>query len=483
MVCNTPLVGRQQGNLITKPGGVPVAQYSVLAASADARLIFLSRDGDNFTDHREFGGQFVPVAYSQEEWKAHYMGIANGDLWKAFHPHTFEDVPESDSDTWNTYKGVNSRIADAILDQTTDDPEATVWVHDFQMLSVGASLQAKHEDMRNTGFFWHIPFPKPEQMKKRLPPAVLQEVMQWFSAYKVVGFHTEEYAANYKTLARELGIKEASHVLVQPISVDVGVIQEKARRAFSLDFRFGDDRLNKIFGLGKHERVNPCIEMGTLERGDPIKGGIQKIRAKLMLAQNNPEIFADQTCVEVLSPSRMDDPAYAKYCEQMKEMGIALNEHLHMRTGRPDQYMHYIEQGLQYDDAIAALSLSDSATVLSLDDGYNMVAAEVLNGWMAAGKGALGNKRMLLSSMTGFSMSLQENGYTHAIPTAQGPINSGALLKPLYHFMRGEVDPPKEQDLRAYFRTHTIQHWVISNLEAISASIPPLNFPSSRTKV
>lgn len=130
---------------------------------------------------RESGYSLKPVELSEEEIQKYYFGFSNEILWPLFH-----DLPSRcnfDPAYWKVYEQVNDKFARAVAAYTSED-EDYVWVQDYQLILVAASLK-KMGVKRHTGFFLHIPFP-PLDGFVRLPWRF--QILNALLQYDLVGF-------------------------------------------------------------------------------------------------------------------------------------------------------------------------------------------------------------------------------------------------------------------------------------------------------
>jgi trehalose 6-phosphate synthase len=92
---------------------------------------------------------------------------------------------------WNTYRTVNHRFAQAIVEVAA--PGATVWVHDYHLQLVPGMVRSIRPDVR-MGWFNHIPFP-PVELFAQLPwrRALVEGVL----GADFLGFQLTEDADNF----------------------------------------------------------------------------------------------------------------------------------------------------------------------------------------------------------------------------------------------------------------------------------------------
>jgi len=94
------------------------------------------------------------VKLSKKEVDGFYFGFSNRTIWPLF--HYFLQYSEFELSSWEIYKAVNQKFADAILEKANDDD--TIWVHDYQLMLVPQMVREKRPNI-SIGFFLHIPFP------------------------------------------------------------------------------------------------------------------------------------------------------------------------------------------------------------------------------------------------------------------------------------------------------------------------------------
>ncbi|MBT8185850.1 MAG: trehalose-6-phosphate synthase, partial [Eudoraea sp.] len=136
------------------------------------------------------------VNLSQEEVDGFYFGFSNRTIWPLF--HYFLEYSEFELNSWNTYKAVNQKFADAILEKADEDD--TIWVHDYQLMLVPQMVRAQKPKIA-IGFFLHIPFPSYE-IFRTLPWR--EEVLEGLLGADLIGFHTYDYERHFLSSVRRL---------------------------------------------------------------------------------------------------------------------------------------------------------------------------------------------------------------------------------------------------------------------------------------
>src|SRR5690606_19400628 len=81
----------------------------------------------------------------------------NEVLWPIF--HYISTYANYDINNWETYKRVNERFRDAVLEHA--EANDTIWIHDYQLLLLPGLIRQALPDA-TIAFFQHIPFPSQE---------------------------------------------------------------------------------------------------------------------------------------------------------------------------------------------------------------------------------------------------------------------------------------------------------------------------------
>ncbi|HEX3995205.1 MAG TPA: trehalose-6-phosphate synthase, partial [Acetobacteraceae bacterium] len=182
----------------------------------------------------EAGGiTYATIDMTEAEYRAFYVGFANGVLWPLLHFRlglmTFR------REDYQGYCAVNRRFAAALNSLLL--PDDLIWVHDYHLIPLAQEL--RRLGVRNRiGFFLHIPF-VPPVMLEVLPCAT--EMLEGLAAYDVVGFHTDAYRQAFLQCARQMLGATPRHnsfvhngsavdAIVDPIGIDTEMFAKDAVR-------------------------------------------------------------------------------------------------------------------------------------------------------------------------------------------------------------------------------------------------------------
>lgn len=348
------------------PGGLVTAIAPVMQRRHGAWLGWSGAPDEQLEPFRHDGMDLISVPLSKREVQLYYEGFANATLWPLYH-----DVvapPVFSRETWEAYRAVNERFAEAAAAAAAEN--AVVWVQDYQLQLVPAMLRALRPDLR-IGFFLHIPFP-PVELFWRLPWR--NELVRGLLGADLVGFQLAGGASNFIRLSRRLlGLPykgneisyEGRTVTARafPISVDYGELDALARdpqivhRAKEIRFELGDpehlllgvDRLDYTKGIGQRlEAFGELLGEGRIQPGEAV-------------------------FVQIATPSRERVDEYRRLRDDIELQVGRINGEHSLLGHQPVQYLH---QSYDRRELTALYLAADLMVVTPLRDGMNLVAKE-----------------------------------------------------------------------------------------------------------
>ncbi|MGB5377553.1 trehalose-6-phosphate synthase, partial [Muriicola sp.] len=177
------------------------------------------------------------VKLTTEEVDGFYYGFSNRTIWPLF--HYFLEYAEFELASWNTYKAVNQKFAEAILKEADEDD--IIWVHDYQLMLVPQMVRQERPNI-SIGFFLHIPFPSYE-IFRTLPWR--EEVLMGLLGSDLIGFHTYDYERHFlSSVRRILGLEVSFNDIYSddrvvkvdsfPMGIDYAKFNEAAKQHQSL---------------------------------------------------------------------------------------------------------------------------------------------------------------------------------------------------------------------------------------------------------
>jgi trehalose 6-phosphate synthase len=349
------------------PGGLVTAIEPVMRAGDGVWIGWPGGTEQHLEPFEIDGLNLVPMSMTAEEIAFHYEGMSNGTLWPLYHDVVAK--PEFHREWWHEYVEVNRRFAEKAAELAA--PNATVWVHDYQMQMVPQLLRELRPDLR-IGFYLHIPFP-PAELFQQLPWR--RQILEGILGADLVGFQLPGAAQNFVRLVRQRVGHKTHRDLVYlpdgrtvraaafPISIDAAGFEELAssdivaRRAQTIRELLGNPR--KIF-LG-------------IDRLDYTKGIYARLRAFGELIRDGALDVDDAVFVQVAVPSREQVEQYRLLRDEIDRLVGRLNGDLG-RIGRP--VISYLHSSYPREEMAAFYRAADIMVVTPYRDGMNLVAKE-----------------------------------------------------------------------------------------------------------
>ena len=353
------------------PGGLVTALAPVMEG-ADGAWVGWSGTAD--VEHDPFdasGIRCVPVTLTSEDVENYYEGFSNDTIWPLYHdvisPPAYHRV------WWDAYVRVNRAFAEAAASIAA--PEATVWVHDYQLQLVPRMLRELRPDVV-IGYFHHIPFPA-YGLYSQLPWR--RQVLEGLLGADVIGFQRVADAGNFARAVRRVlryhtrasgitvpgpdGTTRQALAKAFPISIDTQSYAALARRD---DVKARAAEIRESLG-------NPRKIVLGVDRLDYTKGIRHRLKAFGELLEEGRLDVEDVTLVQVASPSRERVDAYVQLRDEIELMVGRIN-------GDQDTVGHtairYLHQAYPREEMVALYLAADVMLVTALRDGMNLVAKE-----------------------------------------------------------------------------------------------------------
>ncbi len=381
----------------TSPGGL-VAALEPMMRSARGAWVGWPGQADVTLEPFEINGiDLVPVTLSAEDVEDYYEGFSNDTIWPLYH-----DViapPQYHREWWDAYVRVNRRFAEAAA--AVAAPNATVWVHDYQLQLVPQMIREIRDDL-TIGYFHHIPFPA-HGLYAQLPWR--DQVITGLLGADVIGFQRAQDATYFLTAVRRRlryevkgssvsvptadGGSRTAIARAFPISIDTAPYKELAARP---DIRARAAEIRESLG-------NPAKILLGVDRLDYTKGIRHRVKAYGELLEDGRIDVEDVTLVQVASPSRERVDAYVHLRDEI-ELAVGRINGDHDTMGHTA--IRYLHQGFPREEMVALYLAADVMLVTALRDGMNLVAKEYV-ATRADNRGVL-----VLSEFTGAADELRQ---------------------------------------------------------------------------
>jgi trehalose 6-phosphate synthase/phosphatase len=248
------------------------------------------------------------VSLTQNDLENFYYGFSNRTLWPLF--HYFMEYTEFENTYWDSYKAVNQKFADAVLEHIEDGD--TVWVHDYQLLLVPKLIKDKKPNT-TVGFFLHIPYPSYE-IFRTFPWR--EELLHGMLGADLIGFHTYDYQRHFlssvkRILRLDVNFNEITYddrvVKVDsfPMGIDYNKFHQSALKQKKEEKSELQKRLDDHIQSSKDARM-----ILSIDRMDYTKGIPNRIRAFEYFLNKYPEYKEKVRLIMLAVPSRSNVPQY-----------------------------------------------------------------------------------------------------------------------------------------------------------------------------
>lgn len=341
----------------------------------------------------EIGGvTYATVDLATADHGPFYAGFSNGTLWPLLHYRL--GLMEFDRAAFAAYRRVNAALAEALMPLLR--PDDLVWVHDYQLMTLGAELR-KRGFAGRIGFFLHVPFP-PRDIWVSLPQgAVLLEALL---ECDLVGFQTETDRGNFfHGAARMLKLETEGDALIVngrrvatgafPIGIDAAGFARTAARAAT-----GKATRQMRDSLGDRALI-----IGA-DRLDYSKGLINRFRGFDALLRGNPSLRRRVTYLQVAARSRVEVAQYRTLRRELDQLAGRINgEHADFDW----MPLRYMTRDVPRTTLAGFFRIARVGLVTPMRDGMNLVAKEFVAAQDPADPGVL-----ILSQFAGAAMELRE---------------------------------------------------------------------------
>jgi trehalose 6-phosphate synthase/phosphatase len=320
----------------------------------------------------------------EREVRNYYYGFSNRILWPLC--HYFNEQMDIQHVFWSDYQEVNRRFAAATAARF--EPGTAIWVHDYHLMLVPSLLRDTLPEAR-VGFFFHIPWPAPEEWGI-LPWA--RELVEGVLGADVVGFHTERYCSNFLAAAAELtGARvegDTIHWQGREVRVEPHPIGIDTKRFMEL----ADDPGTKAAATRIRQETAADYLLLGVDRLDYTKGVPERLLGFEHFLQNNPEYHERVTFFQISAPSRTRIESYQELKRSVDEIAGRINGTFMRGDWVPVRYLY---RSHSQEELVAHYLAADAMLITPFRDGMNIVAQEFA---LTAERGLL-----ILSRLTGAS--------------------------------------------------------------------------------
>ncbi|MRH99980.1 bifunctional alpha,alpha-trehalose-phosphate synthase (UDP-forming)/trehalose-phosphatase [Kriegella sp. EG-1] len=386
------------------------------------------------------------VRLTANEVDGFYYGFSNRTIWPLF--HYFLEYSEFELDSWNTYKAVNQKFADAILDKAADDD--TIWVHDYQLMLVPQMVREKRPNIA-IGFFLHIPFPSFE-IFRTMPWR--EEVLRGLLGSDLIGFHIYDYERHFLSSVRRLLGLEVSfndiyldNRVIKVDSFPMGIDYKKFRGAAEEHAKRSPNQLSELQKrLNTHKLSDPDNKfLLSIDRLDYSKGIAKRLNAFEYFLNKYPQYKEKVRLIILAVPSRSNVPQYQLLKKEIDELVGRINGEFSTVSWTPIWYFY---RSMPFENLIDLYTSSDIAWLTPLRDGMNLVAKE----YIATRTDKTGV--LILSEMAGSANEMNESLLIN-------PNNFEQISDAIYEAINMPIDEQKarNEQLQQRLERYNVEKW------------------------
>ncbi|MBE9606829.1 trehalose-6-phosphate synthase [Acetobacteraceae bacterium H6797] len=314
------------------------------------------------------GVVYATIDIEEKAYKGFYAGFSNATLWPLFHFRL--GLMRYDRKESERYREVNEAYAEHLMPLLRKEDQ--VWVHDYQLIPLGAALRARGAK-HPVGFFLHIPFP-PWAVFSAMPEA--EKILEDMLAYDRIGLQTSHDRDGLLDCFRHgLGLKpdrrgvihhegRAITIGVHPVPIDSEEFARTAQKAFN---GVDTQRLRESVG-------DRALIMGA-ERLDYTKGLPERLRGFASLLANYPQHRGKVTFLQIGARSRGEVATYAELKRELDSLAGRINGDYGQFDWTP---VRYVMRAIPRDTLAGFYRASRVGFVTPLRDGMNLVAKEYI---------------------------------------------------------------------------------------------------------
>ncbi|SFC49597.1 glucosylglycerol-phosphate synthase [Parapedobacter composti] len=338
---------------------------------------------------------------------------------EAFWPTIFSFISKAkfNHDHWQHYLRINELFANRVAEEA--EPNALVWIHEYNLWMVPAFLRRQRPDLK-IGFFHHTAFP-PADIFNIIPWR--REIVGSLLQCDFISFHIPRYVENFvdvvkshapvKVLSRinaakqfltyscALGIDKMTKLIavgdrtIRLGAQPVGVNRENIQRIY-------DDPATKTRIETMRNRTRGKRIVLSVERLDYVKGPLEKIEAFGEFLEEHPEYHGKLELINICTPPSQGMKVYDRIQHEIEQAVGRINGKYSSLEWTP---IRFFFRSVPFEEVVSYYAVSDVAWITPLRDGLNLVAKEyvAVQGLLEEPLGAL-----VISEFAGASVELPD---------------------------------------------------------------------------
>lgn len=374
---------------------------------------------DDFEEYTQFDGERYPnltvsrVPMSKADVDVYYKHFSKEAFWPLL--HTFWERARFREDHWKIFLRVNRAFAERAARDAAHG--ATVWLHDYNLWMVPASLRELRPDLK-IAFFHHTYFPSADVFN--VVPwrrAIVGSLLQC----DYVAFHIPRQVENFVDVVRgTTPMRVLEETSAAPRFLTYGCAVGLDRYATCIEAGHRIVRLGahpvgldvrRVHGILERDDIKKRMEAlrselsGTrmllsVERLDYTKGTLEKLLAFERVLEAHPELQGKVTLMTICVPAAREMTIYRQLQTQIEQAVGRINGRFSRVGWTPVQFFF---RALPFEELLAYYAMADVMWITPLRDGLNLVAKEFI-----AVQGITGGRGVLvLSEFAGAAAELK----------------------------------------------------------------------------
>lgn len=397
------------------------------------------------------------ISLSQKDIDKFYRVFSKEAFWPTI--FSFVDKAKFNHLDWEHYLKINKLFAQRIARDA--EPEALVWIHEYNLWMVPSFLKMMRPDLK-IGFFHHTAFPAAD-IFNTIPWR--REIIGSLLMCDFISFHIPRYVENFIDVLRShtpfrriktvnvskqfltysmaLGVEEMTKLIsvegrtirlgAQPVGVNYELIENLITK---------DGIAQRIEKYRSEVASKDIKRIVSIERMDYVKGPLEKVLAFGEFLKEYPEFRGRVELINVCTPPSKGMRIYDKIRDQVNQAVGEINGRYATLDWTPIQYFF---QALPFEEVLIQYALADVAWITPLRDGLNLVSKEFV-----ATQGILNQSGVLvLSEFAGASVELP-----YCLPT--NPYDRRSMIESLHQAL---TMPEEEALLRIKRSLQQIKHY------------------------
>lgn len=402
--------------------------------------------------------QASPVLMEKADINIFYKLFSKEAFWPAI--FSFIEKVQFNHEHWEHYLKINKLFAEKAAAEA--EPNAMVWIHDYNLWMVPGYLRQLRPDL-TIGFFHHTAFPAANTFNI-IPWRA--EIIGSLLQCDYISFHIPRYVENFVDVVNSLmpvkvteTVSCAPRFLSYSTAMGIGSMAREidtGRRKVRLGANPVGVHVDYIKELMQKEETQQMIAelkkstsgkktIISIERLDYVKGPLEKIKAFGQFLDEHPALHGKVELINICTPPAKGMKIYEQVQHELEQAIGQING----RYSRIDWVpIHFFFRSFSFEEVLAYYAISDVAWITPLRDGLNLVAKEYIavQGQNPESEGAL-----VLSEFAGASVEMPDAILTN-------PYDNKSMMESL---LRALVMNKQERQIRMQRLYQNVSHYNI----------------------